>query len=543
VLAALDDLEQDPTNAFQAFAADPSDSLPDYAALVALPMDLNLLRRRLDQGYYRHTSAVARDAQLVYDNCAGFNVEGSEIVAKAFELWMKIDAAALPPSVEWVQCERCDKWRKLPPGEPLPDNDIWHCELNTWNIGRSACDAPQEDDDEAQEDDEEDEDEDVLGLGAASEPPSDAAPSNDHITPLVTAEASLDGKVGQSSARSDEVDGVGGRVERERRSPTRSKRSGPGAANGGGVSSLPLTLRRSRSSPVAREAEGGGRNRRREQKSRPLYTEVGDEEEEEEEDGDGSFASKKVHRKNNTTAAATRASNQSSDKSSRATRNKHRLDDDKNEEADPSEDADEEDDDDEDDSDDYSRPKSRTTRKVVAKKAPLSPARSRSTRKAAKSSTTHKYHDEEEEDDNDDDDDSENEPSGHGGVERTPWKEWDACVGFEEQVMTSILDCVASVDEHGTFAEPVPLEFVPGYAEVIEEPMDLGTMRCKLETGMYATLQDFRKDLELVIDNTLTFNAEGSEYYQEALELAAAVPPAYESAVTIKSSAKRPRRR
>ena len=46
---------------------------------------------------------------------------------------------------EWVQCEKCNKWRKLAPhvsADDLPD--IWTCSLNTWNPASSSCDAPED---------------------------------------------------------------------------------------------------------------------------------------------------------------------------------------------------------------------------------------------------------------------------------------------------------------------------------------------------------------------------------------------------------------
>jgi hypothetical protein len=48
-------------------------------------------------------------------------------------------------NLEWVQCEKCDKWRKLPPSvsaDELPD--VWYCNMNTWNPPSSSCDAPED---------------------------------------------------------------------------------------------------------------------------------------------------------------------------------------------------------------------------------------------------------------------------------------------------------------------------------------------------------------------------------------------------------------
>ncbi len=48
-------------------------------------------------------------------------------------------------NVEWVQCDKCEKWRKLPPhisADELPD--IWNCSMNTWNPSNASCDAEED---------------------------------------------------------------------------------------------------------------------------------------------------------------------------------------------------------------------------------------------------------------------------------------------------------------------------------------------------------------------------------------------------------------
>jgi CW-type Zinc Finger len=48
-------------------------------------------------------------------------------------------------NLEWVQCEKCDKWRKLPPhvsADDLPD--VWYCSMNGWNPSSASCDAPED---------------------------------------------------------------------------------------------------------------------------------------------------------------------------------------------------------------------------------------------------------------------------------------------------------------------------------------------------------------------------------------------------------------
>ena len=45
----------------------------------------------------------------------------------------------------WVACDACGKWRKLPPGVTLPDDQAkWRCKQNVWDKARQSCKAPEE---------------------------------------------------------------------------------------------------------------------------------------------------------------------------------------------------------------------------------------------------------------------------------------------------------------------------------------------------------------------------------------------------------------
>lgn len=45
-----------------------------------------------------------------------------------------------------------------------------------------------------------------------------------------------------------------------------------------------------------------------------------------------------------------------------------------------------------------------------------------------------------------------------------------------------------------------------GLEQIVKEPMDLKTMRHKVSTGQYKTLQEMRDDCELMSKNALLFN-------------------------------------
>lgn len=76
--------------------------------------------------------------------------------------------------------------------------------------------------------------------------------------------------------------------------------------------------------------------------------------------------------------------------------------------------------------------------------------------------------------------------------------------------------------QHGwVFNSPVdPVELgLPDYFEVIKKPMDLGTIRKKLENGVYHTLEDFEAQVHLTFDNAMLYNPEGSVVYNMAKEM------------------------
>ena len=49
-----------------------------------------------------------------------------------------------------------------------------------------------------------------------------------------------------------------------------------------------------------------------------------------------------------------------------------------------------------------------------------------------------------------------------------------------------------SKDEYGFFQEPVDVRLVPDYLDVVERPMDFGTIAKKVQAGSYASLEQFK---------------------------------------------------
>lgn len=76
--------------------------------------------------------------------------------------------------------------------------------------------------------------------------------------------------------------------------------------------------------------------------------------------------------------------------------------------------------------------------------------------------------------------------------------------------------------QHGwVFNSPVdPVELgLPDYFEVIKKPMDLGTIRKRLENGCYHDLKEFEGHCHLTFDNAMLYNPQGSVVYNMAEEM------------------------
>ncbi len=86
------------------------------------------------------------------------------------------------------------------------------------------------------------------------------------------------------------------------------------------------------------------------------------------------------------------------------------------------------------------------------------------------------------------------------------------------------LDLIGKIenkDRYAIFLQPVDVDDIPGYADVISRPMDLSTVRTNVTVGVYRTPDDLRADLDLIWANCIKFNADDSIYYREAVRLRA----------------------
>ncbi|TYJ03228.1 hypothetical protein E1A91_A12G014200v1 [Gossypium mustelinum] len=86
----------------------------------------------------------------------------------------------------------------------------------------------------------------------------------------------------------------------------------------------------------------------------------------------------------------------------------------------------------------------------------------------------------------------------------------------DKKLLLFILDRLQKKDTYGVFSEPVDPEELPDYHEVIEHPMDFGTIRKKLASGAYANLEQFENDVFLICSNAMQYNAPDTIYFRQA---------------------------
>ncbi|KAH9939113.1 uncharacterized protein BXZ73DRAFT_89157 [Epithele typhae] len=78
---------------------------------------------------------------------------------------------------------------------------------------------------------------------------------------------------------------------------------------------------------------------------------------------------------------------------------------------------------------------------------------------------------------------------------------------------------ITSPDRQDYFKSPVNRAEVPDYYDVIKEPMCWDTIDQKLDRHEYLDLSQFKHDIELVLDNAITYNEPNSPYYKVAMRI------------------------
>ncbi|XP_068619340.1 bromodomain adjacent to zinc finger domain protein 1A-like [Battus philenor] len=79
-------------------------------------------------------------------------------------------------------------------------------------------------------------------------------------------------------------------------------------------------------------------------------------------------------------------------------------------------------------------------------------------------------------------------------------------VSLHSEALDTLLRDILKHKDSWPFIDPVSVELVPDYLDVIDEPMDLSTVRDKLTEGQYATDEEMLADIALVFHNCFTYN-------------------------------------
>ncbi|XP_041743414.2 bromodomain and PHD finger-containing protein 3 isoform X5 [Coregonus clupeaformis] len=86
-------------------------------------------------------------------------------------------------------------------------------------------------------------------------------------------------------------------------------------------------------------------------------------------------------------------------------------------------------------------------------------------------------------------------------------------------LLRSTLDQLQEKDTAQIFSQPVNLAEVPDYLEFISKPMDLSSMRAKLEAHAYCSTADLEGDFNLMVSNCLRYNSKETAFHRAALHL------------------------
>lgn len=93
---------------------------------------------------------------------------------------------------------------------------------------------------------------------------------------------------------------------------------------------------------------------------------------------------------------------------------------------------------------------------------------------------------------------------------------WSGTPMPEKKELELILHKLQKKDTYNAFAEPVDPEELPDYHDVIEHPMDFGTVRKKMDRGSYRSFEQFEDDVLLICSNAMQYNAPDTVYFRQA---------------------------
>uniref|UniRef100_T1I0S2 Bromodomain adjacent to zinc finger domain protein 1A n=1 Tax=Rhodnius prolixus TaxID=13249 RepID=T1I0S2_RHOPR len=90
---------------------------------------------------------------------------------------------------------------------------------------------------------------------------------------------------------------------------------------------------------------------------------------------------------------------------------------------------------------------------------------------------------------------------------------------LDNAALLEILDDLMHHEDAWPFLRPVTKSEVPDYHQIIKKPMDLATIKHKLNMLSYTKNSELIADTELMFDNCNVYNEEGSEVYRAGVKL------------------------
>lgn len=84
-----------------------------------------------------------------------------------------------------------------------------------------------------------------------------------------------------------------------------------------------------------------------------------------------------------------------------------------------------------------------------------------------------------------------------------------------------VVDKLQKRDVYLIFAEPVTEDVAPGYFTIIKKPMDFKCIREKIRLRQYQSFEELWVDVELMLNNAMTYNEPHTIFYKEAYALLA----------------------
>ncbi|KAI0924329.1 hypothetical protein AcW1_006473 [Taiwanofungus camphoratus] len=84
---------------------------------------------------------------------------------------------------------------------------------------------------------------------------------------------------------------------------------------------------------------------------------------------------------------------------------------------------------------------------------------------------------------------------------------------------------IVGSDRHEYFKNPVSRVDVPDYYDIIKRPMNWNVIDRKLDRHEYLDLQNFKDDVNLVLDNAMIYNRPGTPFFKAAQRIKASAEP------------------